>query len=136
MSPLVFTALPASRMKEHGLHLWMEQHHFHILREAWEILLHLSQKCNLLVHFCFCPKGLNSQGHHLPGRVFGGGGTETSHIKYICVTQALLISHPDITNISLLLSMLSSFPIFQPILPTLLYSEFFQKYYHHHYHHH
>lgn len=114
----------------------MEQHHFHILREAWEILLHLSQKMQS-AGISACPKGLNSQGHHLPGRVFGGaGGRETSHIKYICVTQALLISHPDITNIPPHCSYAVILSIFQPILPTLLYSEFFQKYYHHHYHHH
>ena len=87
------------------------------------------------MHFC-CPKGLNSQGHHLPSRVFWRGEAETTHIKYICVTQALLISHPDITNILLIAIYGAILSIFQPTLLTLPYSEFFQKYYHHHYHHH
>ena len=38
-----------------------------------------------------CPKGLNSQGHHLPGRVFGGRGGDELYANMLPLLFYLLL---------------------------------------------
>lgn len=111
-----------------GLHLWMEQHHFHILREAWEIFVALVSENAIRQAFLLVPKGWTLRDTiYLVGCLGGAGGTETSHIKiHLCDSGPSHISsryHQYSPHCSLCCHSfnISTHP------STLLYSEFFQK---------